>query len=112
MKQNTEKTSAVTLSSKSKKIIIAITAVILVIAITLGITLPILLRAKEISFFRSPESLLPTEEAYALNKYSYEELSDNIVTLRSDSMTVTRRNLPRPVPQLLSNDFSLTYDTP
>lgn len=111
MKQNTEKTSAVTLSSKSKKIIIAITAVILVIAITLGITLPILLRAKEISFFRSPESLLPTEEAYALNKYSYEELSDNIVTLRSDSMTVTKRNLPRPVPQLLSNDFSLTYDT-
>ena len=111
MKQKKENASVVALSPKSKKLIIAATAVVVAIAIILGITLPILLRVKETVFFKIPESTLPIEETYALNKYSYEELSDNIVTMRSDSMTVTRRNLPRAQTSLLSDDFSLVYDT-
>ena len=62
MKQKKENASAAALSPKSKKIIIAATAIVVAIAIILGITLPILLRVKETAFFKIPESTLPIEE--------------------------------------------------
>ncbi len=61
--------------------------------------------------FEIKESTLPTEEKYALSYYDFDGLSDVQTTLRADTMTVTRRNLPRPKTELLSDDFSLVYDT-
>lgn len=65
---------------------------------------------KKIKNFQPPESALPTEEKFALNKYSYEQIPEVQATLRTDVMNVTRRNLPRAETEFLSDDFSLVYD--
>ena len=70
-----------------------------------------MLKVKDLGLFKVPDNLLPTEEKYALNKYYYENLSDSQVTLRADAMKVTKRNLPRAQTELLSDDFSLIYNT-
>ncbi len=99
------------LSPASKKTLIACAAVALAIVLTLAIVLPLVLKVKDLGLFKVPDNLLPTEEKYALNKYYYENLSDSQVTLRADAMKVTKRNLPRAQTELLSDDFSLIYNT-
>ncbi len=111
MKQNiTNAEGTVTVNPQRKKIIIASVAVVLAIVITLAIVLPLVLRVK-LALFNIPKSQLPIVEEFALNKYDYDSLGDSQVTLRSDSMRVTNRNLPRAETELLSNDFTLSYDT-
>ena len=61
--------------------------------------------------YKIPESKLPTEEQFALKKYDYENLSDVQATVRADTMNVTKRNLPRAKTEMLSDDFSLVYDS-
>ncbi|MDE6505456.1 MAG: M60 family metallopeptidase [Clostridia bacterium] len=61
--------------------------------------------------YKIPESKLPTEEKFALKKYDYENLSDVQATVRADTMNVTKRNLPRAQVEMLSDDFSLVYDS-
>ena len=112
MKSNSA--SGGTMSPKKKRNIIIISgvAVFLAVAVVLAIVLPIALRVKNnaTTHFSSPANLLPTEEMYALDKYEYDELSDVKVTMRADTMNVTKRDLARPVPEVLSDDFSLVYD--
>ncbi len=60
--------------------------------------------------FVIPENKLPTEDKYALTKYDYQNLDEVKATLRSDTMQVTKRNLERPSPEILTDEFSLTYN--
>ena len=57
------------------------------------------------------ELVLPEAEKYALQKYSYEELSDVQTTVRADSLRVTKRGLARSPVTEMSGKFSLVYDT-
>ena len=86
-------------------------AVGIVLSIVLAVVLPLISGGKGYDSFRAPENALPTEEKFALQKYDYDSLSDVQVTMRADVMNVTKRNLPRPVPEIVSDDFSITYDT-
>lgn len=61
--------------------------------------------------YRIPDIDLPTAESFALKKYDYENLSDVQTTVRADKRNVLQRNLPRAQTQLLSDDFSIVYDT-
>lgn len=63
-----------------------------------------------LNLFTIPELNIPTEEKFALKKYDYENLSDVQVTVRSDVMNVTKRNLPRAEAEILTDDFSLVYN--
>ena len=112
MKQNKTQTETVAaVSPQRKKVIIASVAVVLAVVIALAVILPLVLRVKDTGLFVIPDRNLPVAEEYAINKYDYNALSDSQVTLRSDSMNVTKRNLPRAQTELLSDDFSLVYDT-
>lgn len=116
MKQKANAKSKSGKTDKRKLIVItscvaAALAVGIVLAIVLAVVLPLTSRGKTIDSFRAPENALPTEEKFALQKYDYDSLSDVQVTMRADVMSVTKRDLPRPVPEVLSDDFSLTYDT-
>ncbi len=62
-------------------------------------------------YFTTPESTLPIKDKYALNRYDYDEVSSLQPTLRADILNVTERNLARQEPEILTNDFSLIYDT-
>ena len=99
-------------SPQKKKLIIASTsaalAFVLVVGIVLGIVLPIVFGNKE-SPFKIPQLAVPIEDDYALTKYTYDQLDDVQVTVRNDAMQVTQRNLPRPTPKLLSDEFALVY---
>lgn len=99
----------ITTDNKKKKLYIGLTSVGLAIVAILSIVLPIVLRAKEFPF-SIPALSVPVEDEYALNKYTYEQLDDVKITVRADTMNVTKRNLPRITPQMLSDDFSLVYD--
>lgn len=90
---------------------IALIAAAAAIVIILCIVLPIVLRSKPDPVFKAPATTLPTEELFALQKYDYGSLGDSQVTIRSDVMTVTKRNLPRAQTEMLGDDFSLVYDT-
>ncbi len=61
--------------------------------------------------YKIPELNLPTAEQYALKKYDYDSLSDVQTTVRADTMTVLERGLPRAQTSVLSDDFSIIYDT-
>ena len=63
------------------------------------------------NFYTIPQTKLPTEELFALNQYDYENLSDVQTTVRADVSNVLERNLPRAQTTLLSNDFSIMYNT-
>lgn len=89
---------------------IALIAAAAAIVIILCIVLPIVLRSKPDPVFKAPATTLPTEELFALQKYDYGSLGDSQVTIRSDVMTVTKRNLPRAQTEMLGDDFSLVYD--
>lgn len=67
--------------------------------------------SKEENYYSIPPTELPTEELFALNKYSYENLSDVQTTIRADVRNVLERNLPRAQTEYLSDDFSLVYNT-
>lgn len=58
-----------------------------------------------------PQSTLPTEEQFALKKYDYENLSDVQTTVRADVRNVLERNLPRAKTELLSDDYSIIYNS-
>ena len=106
------KTSSKTtkVAPKQKKLIILISVIVAVI-VAIGTTLAIVLTRKPNGIiYKIPELNLPSEELYALQQYDYKNLSDVKTTIRSDTRTVTKRNLNRTEPQLLSNDFSLVYD--
>lgn len=109
MKKNND-TLKISLSAKNKKILISVCAVALAIVLVLSIVLPIVLLNRGDKPFEIPENKLPIEEKYALTKYEYDELGDVQATLRSDAMLVTKRNVERQAPEMLSNDFSLVYD--
>ncbi len=108
-----EKTSEVSNTSKkkvSKKAVALITsgtAVLLAGVITLSC---ILLYDNE-NHFTVPESKLPIKDKYALTRYTYDEVSSVQATLRADVMNVVERGLPRDNVDILSDDFSLIYDT-
>ncbi len=95
----------------NKKVLIAIISAVVAVGLVLAIVLPIVLRVVPEQPFSVPENKLPTEDKYALKKYKYDELHDVQTTLRSDVLNVTKRNLPRGEVQLLSDDFSLVYDS-
>lgn len=97
---------------RKKKLLIALTAttLVLVLGIGLAIILPIVF-AVEDQLFTIPALAIPIEDDYALTKYTYDQLDDVLTTVRSDAMTVTQRGLARTTPKMLSNDFSLVYDT-
>ncbi len=112
MKGKSETAATADISAqKRKQRIIAGIATVLLIAVVLAIVLPITLRSKADEWFTAPAIDLPTEEMYALQKYDYESLADTQVTLRADTMNVTQRNLARPTPQMLTDDFSIVYNT-
>ena len=94
-------------SKKLKAIISAGTAVLLAVVITLAVVLS----GRLPSHFAVPESQLPIREKYALTRYDYDELDTVQATLRADVLNVTERGLPRTQPALISDDFSLVYDT-
>ncbi|MDE6551154.1 MAG: M60 family metallopeptidase [Clostridia bacterium] len=98
-------------AKKLSKPAIVLIAAAVVIVLTLCIVLPIVLRSKPDLVFKPPATTLPTEELYALQQYDYDSLGDTQVTIRSDVMNVTKRNLPRAQTEMLSDDFSLVYDT-
>lgn len=99
---------------KHKVIYISAISIFLAIVIALSIVLPIVLREQPpepIRYFSAPVSTLPTEDKFALQKYDYSELGNTQTTVRADSMNVVARDLPRAATELLSDDFSLVYDT-
>ena len=112
-----QKANTKTKSMDKRKLIIitscvaAALAVGIVLSIVLAVVLPLISGGKGYDSFRAPENALPTEEKFALQKYDYDSLSDVQVTMRADVMNVTKRDLPRPVPEIVSDDFSITYDT-
>lgn len=63
------------------------------------------------NFYTIPQTKLPTEELYALKQYDYDNLSDVQTTVRADVKNVLERNLPRAQTTLLSDDFSIVYNT-
>lgn len=99
------------MKARFKKTFTAIISVALAAVMSLPVVLSGCGKKQKDAPFAVPESKLPIEEKYALNKYAYDELSDVQTTLRADVMNVTKRNLPRPETQLLSDKFSIVYDT-
>lgn len=98
--------------SKKKKALLLVVSVFLFIAVTLSVVLPIALKkTNEDIPFKIPALNLPIEEKYALQKYSLDELDDTVTTIRADVMNVTQRNLPRAQTTLLSDNFSLVYNS-
>lgn len=112
-KKKTTKTSNKTNKhlSKKDKIILTVASILVVCQLVLYIVLPILLFLPKDTPFQPPELSLPVEENYALTKYNYEDLGDVKVTVRADAMNVTKRNILRTTPEILSDDFSLVYNT-
>lgn len=53
---------------------------------------------------------LSMADELALKQYSYDELSDTMITMRADTMYVTERNIPRPTPKLLPDTYTLTAE--
>lgn len=92
------------------KIIITVSAILAVVLITLAVVIPLILQRREEAAFQIPAMDLPQPATYALNQYQYDELDDVQTTVRADAMNVTKRNLPRTAPQLLSDNFALVYN--
>lgn len=109
--QKIEQQNVSAAKKKPSKKLIAGCSVGLAVVLTLSIVLPVTLSGKKNPSFRIPESKLPEEETFALTKYDYESLSDVQTTIRSDALNVVERNLPRQTPEILSDDFSLVYNT-
>lgn len=90
-----------------KKFLCAATAAVL----ACGMLIAPACGGKKVKSFQPPESTLPTEDKFALNKYSYEELSEVQTTLRADVRNVLERNLPRSKPEILGDNYSVIYNT-
>ncbi len=90
-----------------KKFLCAATAAVL----ACGMLIAPACGGKKVKNFQPPESTLPTEDKFALNKYSYEELSEVQTTLRADVRNVLERNLPRSKPEILGDNYSVIYNT-
>ncbi len=106
------KTERTQLKSEIKRYLIAGAVSFCLVAImVLSMVLPNVLNKTKNLHFEIPTLDIPIEEKYALGTYNYSDLSNTAITLRADIMTVTKRNLPRPVPEILSDEFSLVYDT-
>lgn len=58
--------------------------------------------------FQPRPAQLTVADEYALKQYEYNSLSDVRTTLRADTMRVTKRNLKRAQPKLLSNIYTLS----
>lgn len=55
---------------------------------------------------------LNTEDEYALKTYDYEHLDEVQTTLRADTMYVTKRGLQRPIPELVSDTYTVSSSNP
>ena len=112
-KQNEEKNSTVSQSIRKKpnKKIIALACSGAAVLVALIIVLSVVLTAGGQSYFTPPESTLPIKDKYALTRYDYEEAQSVQATLRADVLNVTERGLPRSSTSILTDDFSLVYNT-
>lgn len=95
---------------KQRNRVVKICGVVLAAVMTASVAGLSACTAKE-SIFAVPKSELPTEDKFALNKYDYDELSHIQTTVRADVENVLERNLPRAQTELLSDDFSIVYNT-
>ncbi len=107
--KNKVKKEKFNLKTKKNRLIFSFSIIGLAVVVTLSILLPILLIAKD-NLFVIPELSLPEEDHYALSKYTYDQLDDVKVTVRADTRTLTKRDLPRKEVSMLSDNFSLVYD--
>ncbi len=95
---------------KRKKKVVKICGVVLATVMSVSAVALSACNSQE-NFYTIPQTKLPTEELFALNQYDYENLSDVQTTVRADVSNVLERNLPRAQTTLLSNDFSIIYNT-
>ena len=91
-------------------------AIVLCVCLVSAILLPIfLLRGdgKPVgeNEYQIPALTLPEDDKYALQTYKYETIGDTQVTVRADSTNILERGVERIVPEILSDDYSLIYDT-
>lgn len=114
MKKNTEKTNAVgsAMKKSARKKFAALITSGTALALSLVLTMSVGLTgcSGESDYFSVPESKLPIKDSYALNRYSYDDVSSVQATLRADILNVTERGLARQTPEILTDEFSLVYD--
>lgn len=98
--------------TKKKKIFLVSVAVVLLIAVTLSVVLPIALKKPKDVPFKIPALALPIEEQYALHKFKLNELDNTVTTIRADTMNVTKRGVKRELGTKVFDDtYKLTYGT-
>ncbi len=98
--------------TKKKKIFLVSVAVVLLIAVTLSVVLPIALKKPKDVPFKIPALALPIEEQYALHKFKLNELDNTVTTIRADTMNVTKRGVKRELgTKVFDDSYKLTYGT-